>query len=100
MKLDKFLEEENIAGTFESLPDGDTFIVLAETEIEPIEVEFEGKTKTRYKLKTKDHEFMVGIQVIRGMQDVKNKKPEIKKVRITKTGEKMNTKYTVVPVIE
>ena len=100
MKLDKFLEEENIAGAFESLPDGDTFINLDQTDIEAIDVEFDGKTKTRYKLKTKDKEYMVGVQVVRGMQEVKTKKPDCKRVRITKTGEKMNTKYTVVAVIE
>jgi len=100
MDLKKFVEEENFGGAFESMPDGDTFLILAETDVEPIEVEFEGKTKTRYRLKTKDHEYVVGVQVMRGIEEAVKKKPECKKVRVTKTGEKMNTKYTVVAVIE
>ena len=99
MKLDKFLEEENIS-SFESLPDGDTFIVLAEAEVEPMEVEFDGKMKTRYKLITDGKEYVVGVQVIRGMQEVQTKQPKIKRVRVTKTGEKLNTKYAVVGVQE
>lgn len=100
MELKKFIQEENFGGTFESLPDGDTYITIDETEVEALDVEFEGKTKTRYKLKNKEHEYIVGIQVMRGIEEAIKKKPESKRVRITKTGEKMNTKYTVVPVIE
>jgi hypothetical protein len=100
MELKKFVEEENFGGTFESLPDGDTFITIAETDVEAIEVEFEDKKKTRFKLKTKDKEYMVGPQVMRGIEAAIKKKPDCERVRITKTGEKLNTHYTVVPVIE
>jgi predicted nucleic acid-binding protein len=100
MELKKFVEEENFGGTFESLPDGDTFITIAETDVEAIEVEFEDKKKTRFKLKTKDKEYMVGPQVMRGIEAAIKKKSDCKRVRITKTGEKLNTHYTVVPVIE
>jgi len=99
MKLKDFLAEETFS-QFESLPDGDTFISLEETNVEPVTVEFEGKEKTRYKLKTGNKEYMVGPQVLRGMQEATKKNPNTKRVRITKTGEKMNTKYTVVAVIE
>ena len=99
MKLTDFVKEENFGG-FESLPGGDTYIVLAETEVEAIEVEFEGKNKTRYKLKTGEHEYIVGPQVMKGIQEATTNEPDTKKVRITKTGEKMNTKYTVVAVTE
>jgi len=100
MDLKKFVEEENFGGTFESLPDGDTFITISETDVEAIEVEFDDKKKTRFKLKTKDHEYMVGVQVMKGIEEAVKKRPEAKRLRITKTGEKLNTHYTVVPVIE
>jgi predicted nucleic acid-binding protein len=99
MKLTDFVKEENF-GAYESLPDGDTYIILLDTTVEAIEVEFEGKNKTRYKLKTGDHEYIVGTQVMKGIQEAITKKPDCKKVRITKTGEKMNTKYTVIAVTE
>lgn len=43
---------------------------------------------------------MVGVQVMKGIEEAVKKKPEAKRLRITKTGEKLNTHYTVVPVIE
>ena len=100
MELKKFVEEENFGGTFESLPDGDTFIVVSETDVEAVEVEFDDKKKTRYKLKTKDHEYMVGVQVMKGIEEAVKKTPTAKRLRITKTGEKLNTHYTVVAVLE
>jgi len=100
MNVKKFVEEENFGGNFESLPDGDTYLVLDETDVEAIEVEFDDKKKTRYKLKTSEHEYVVGVQVMKGIEEAIKQKPDAKKVRITKTGEKLNTHYTVVPVIE
>ena len=82
------------------MPDGDTFITISETDVEAIEVEFDDKKKTRYKLKTKEHEYVVGVQVMKGIEEAIKKSPTAKRVRITKTGEKLNTHYTVVAVIE
>ena len=96
MKLKDFLEESNFETNWETLPKGDTFINLEDTEIESLEVEFDGQKKTRYKLKTKDKEYLVGVQVMKGIQENKDSK----RVRITKTGEGKQTHYTVVAVLE
>lgn len=95
MKLKEFVEEKNFDT---SLPDGDTFITISETEVESEEHEFEGQTKTRYKLKTGDAEYLVGVQVMRGIQEASKK--GTKKVRITKTGTGLSTSYSVVAVLE
>jgi hypothetical protein len=96
MNLKEYVEQTDFGSNWETLPKGDTYIVLTETEVEPIEVEFDGVKKTRYKLKTEDKEYMVGIQVIKGIQE--NSSAE--KVRVTKAGEGKSTHYTVVPVID
>jgi len=99
MNVKKFVEEEEIKGS-EGLPDGDTFIEMSKTEVETFEDEYEGKVKTKYRLITKDKTYIVGVKVMRGIKSLVAKNPKLERVRITRTGEKLDTTYTVVAVLE
>ena len=99
MDLKKFVEEENFESG-EGLPDGDTFITISEATVTPVEKEYADGVKQKYELKTKDKTYIVGKQVMAGIQAAVNKKPDALRLRITKTGEKLETHYTVVAVME
>lgn len=53
----------------------------------------------KYKVVVVDgEEFRVPGSVIRNLKQVLEAKPDIKKVKVTKSGEGMNTRYTVIPL--
>jgi len=82
----------------ETLPEGDTFIVVSKTEVEEVETEWEGKKRIRYKLTSDKKNYFVGTKVMDGIKTAAAK--GFDKVRITRTGEGKNTNYAVVGVKE
>jgi len=95
-KLNEFEKKDFQGG--EGLPNGDTVVDFETLEIEPTEIEYDGEKKTRYLLKVNDDEQYFAPKTV--MADLKQIQLEGKftKARITRTGEKLETKYTVVGV--
>jgi len=98
MNIKDYVEKNEFGSDFETFPQGDTFLKIKDTEVEPMEVEFDGKKKTRYKLTLGDKTFVAGIQVLEGIK--KAVKLGADEVRITRTGEGKETRYTVVKIIK
>lgn len=94
MNLAEYLAGEG--KTFsKGLPDGDTFIEFQNTTIE--ETEFKDKKtdeiKKKWILNTKDSSYIVGIKVMRGLNEALE--AGFPKARITRTGTGIDTQYTV-----
>ena len=68
MNIKEYVEKNEFGSDFETFPQGDTFLKIGETEVEPVEVEFDGKKKTRYKLSIGNKTYMAGIQVLEGIK--------------------------------
>ena len=102
MKANKFFEEEEIADTFEKIPEGDTYIQKQSLDINATEKDFGSGKKPRYEIKFVNKEdelkeFEVGVQVIRGIEKELPKDGDY--LRITRSGTgKEDTHYTVTSV--
>lgn len=94
MNVTEFFEQNKIGGELESFPEGDTYLDLKKIDIEPIQIEFDGKQKTRYKIQSDEKTYVTGITVLKGIKEAKEKQKQY--VRITRTGEGMETTYTVI----
>jgi hypothetical protein len=98
MNLADFVDDKNFS-TGETLPEGDTFFDVVNTQVEQIETEYEGKKRIRYKLTTPEKKiYYVGVKVMEGIK--KNVEKGFTKVRVTRTGEGKNTTYAVVGVTQ
>jgi hypothetical protein len=92
--LKTFCENESF-GSDAYLKDGDTWLMVEGTTVEPIEQTYkDGTTKLKYQIKSNNKTIIVGPQVMEGIKEALKK--GFLCVRITKTGENLNTKYTVV----
>lgn len=93
MKLKDYVKERSFSG--KSLPVGETIFDLNGTEIEEVEVEYDGSRKTRYQLTTEDDEFLVGVKVMKGLKQAIE--DGFAFARVTRNGTKKDdTTYTVV----
>lgn len=94
-KLNEFEKSDFQGG--EGLPKGDTVVDFETLDIEPIEVEYDGEKKVRYLLKLDNETTYYAPKTV--MADLKQIQLDgFAKARITRTGEKLETKYTVVGV--
>lgn len=93
--LEKILTDKEFAG---GLPKGDTVLVIAEIKAEPSEfTDNQGRKKTRYKLAFPDgKEYFVPVSLMRDLQ--REARAGKKKVRITRTGEGMDTRYAALGI--
>lgn len=93
MKLEDFNEKEFLSG--KGLPKGDTVVYFDTLEIEPTTTEFDGKTQKKFLLKiNKETEYLVPRIVMADLKAVQI--AGFEKARITRTGEKLETRYTVI----
>ena len=92
MKITDF-EKKDFGGA--GLPKGDTVIDFETLEIEPTIIEYDGEKKTRYLLQVnaKDY-YYVPKGVMADLLEVRH--DGFKKARITRTGENLETRYTVI----
>lgn len=92
MKISE-LNKKDLGG--EGLPKGDTIIDFSTLDVEPTQLEYDGVTKTRYLLKISENESYFVPKGV--MSDLKQTELDgFPKARVTRTGEKLETKYTVV----
>ena len=95
MKLADYIEDKNFSSG-ETLPEGDTYFDVVDTEVKEVETEWEGKKRIRYALTYNQHTFYVGSKVMEGIKKAVEK--GFTKVRVTRSGEGKNTTYTTVGV--
>lgn len=95
-KLTDFVKTTDFGGDACKLPEGKTIIVLEDAEVivAPF-TDIEGKTKPRWKIKTKEATYYVGVAVMAGIKKAMEK--GAKKVEIIRDGTDKNTKYVVLP---
>jgi hypothetical protein len=74
-------------------PEGKTKLEVAEIEVQEHEVEFDGKKRMRYILKAGDKQYWAGNQIMQGIQAAVEAGFET--VEITRKGQGLKTKYTV-----
>ncbi|MBP42750.1 MAG: hypothetical protein CL528_13330 [Aequorivita sp.] len=93
MKLNQYVEQAKFGS---GLPQGDTIINLETTDVEETEFEqVDGSKQKKWILTTENNDtYIVGITVMSGIQEARDK--GFSKVRVTKTGFKLDTKYTVI----
>lgn len=78
----------------QGLPMGDTYITIDTTEAEEIEFkDFSGKPVKKWVIKSDGKEYVIPPNLMRDIKTVADKGAKI--VRITRTGEKANTRYNV-----
>jgi len=93
MKITDF--EKKDFGGCEGLPKGDTIVNFTTLEIDPTEIEYDGEKKLRYLLTLENGETYYAPKTV--MADLKQLEMDgFPQARITRNGEKLETKYTVV----
>lgn len=104
MKAENFFKAEQIAGGFEKIPEGMTYVKVDSLDIETTSKDFGAGEKTRYKLKFENRkgekkEYEVGVSIIRGIERAIPEKTEY--IVITRQGKgKEDTHYTVAALKE
>ena len=72
---------------------------INEVELEDREFTKEDGEAFSFKvMKVGDDEYRVPVSVLKNLKAILAIKPELKSFRVTKTGEGMNTSYTVIPL--
>ena len=79
---------------------------IADLEVVPLTSEFKEETKTNsdgedYVVKyvsLKGEKYRVPNSVLEGMKSILEQKPDAKIVKVTKKGDGLNTRYTVIPI--
>ena len=97
-KLSDFVTKTEFGDGAIKVPVGKTLITLDETEVTEAApfTDDNGKVKPRWKLKTKDASYFVGVAIMGGIKREAAK--GAKKVEIIREGTDKNTKYIVLPV--
>jgi len=92
-----FVKNNEFGGDATKFPEGKTVINLEETEIIPSTYTDpeSGKTKPRWKIKTKDATYYGGVQIMSGMKEAVEKGAS--KVEIVRDGSGLKTSYIVIP---
>jgi len=74
-------------------------IVLVDSEI--LEREFKDKDGNTFKINVivvEGEDYRVPVSVLKSLKAILEEKPEIKAIKVLKTGEGLKTEYTVMPV--
>ena len=71
------------------------------TDIEVVEETFKEGTSEEFKAKivrVEGEVYRVPVSVLKSLKAILEVKPDLKKIKVTKTGTGMNTEYTVIPL--
>jgi len=94
--LKTYLEKKDFST---GLPQGDTRILFNGTQVEELEATFDGEKRVRGKIKTENgDEFFVPMSVLRDLK--KCNESGFNAARVTRSGEGIKTRYTVVGLDE
>lgn len=96
-QIKDFVKEYEPPKLFGNLAELDE-INLNDLSIEQREDEFDGEVQTNYYTKIGDVEYRVPLSVLNSLKAIVEARPDINKVRVTKTGEGKKTRYTVIPM--
>jgi hypothetical protein len=100
MDMKELAKQEEIKNGYDNIPVGMTKLKADSIDVKPVEIEFNGVTKTRYEVTAKttdgkDVKYGCGVQIYNGLIAV-SKQGNIKTIYITRNGTtKDNTNYTV-----
>lgn len=95
-----FIKEKDFSNEsdIESFPEGKTNLDLSKTDVEEKQVDFEGMKKTRYVLTIGEKKYWAGTQIMDGIKQASES--GFSNVVITRKGQGMKTRYTVMPLPE
>ena len=71
------------------------------TDVEVVEEVFKEGTEDEFKVKVvriDGESYRVPVSVLKNLKAILEHKPDLKKIKVTKSGTGMNTEYTVIPL--